>query len=97
MMIMGIWSYWLAGLASRLRIIHLSSLFVKDYPSFKLEDKLGYKGGGGSIDKYQHSYVRRVKKFMSEELIDVADPSDAFLLEIGELAGREKTLKEAEG
>ena len=34
---------------------------------------------------------------MIEELDDVADPSDAFLLEeIGELAEREKTLNEAE-
>ena len=70
--------------------------FVKDYPAFKLEDKLGFKGR--SIDKYQRSYVRREKKIMNKELDDVADPSDAFLLEeMGELARKEKTLKEAEG
>ncbi|CDY52045.1 BnaC08g48090D [Brassica napus] len=34
---------------------------------------------------------------MNKELDDVADPSDAFLLEeMGELARKEKTLKEAE-
>ncbi|KAG2246979.1 hypothetical protein Bca52824_086607 [Brassica carinata] len=36
---------------------------------------------------YQRSYVRREKKIMNKELDDVADPSDAFLLEeMGELA-----------
>ena len=50
------------------------------------------------VDKYQRSYVRREKKIMNKELDDVAYPSDAFLLEeMGELARKEKTLKEAEG
>ena len=32
--------------------------FVKIFPLFKLEDKLDFKGG--SIDKYNKSYVKKI-------------------------------------
>ena len=70
--------------------------FVQDYPSFKLEDKLGFKGR--SIDRFKRSYVRRGKKRLKESLSDVAKLEGEFELDdVAELDKKGETLGEAEG
>ena len=64
--------------------------FVKMYPFFKLEDKLGCKGGG-SIDKYKKAYVRKRLRNLKSKVVEGDDLNNE---DSGEVADVEWPLEE---